>query len=481
MSRAAVAPQLRDTVSYSNARPEMLTPLQPVVPPAPKVHDKDLPGWQALYKFNRNTLSSQPQRAFDEPVIRRCIFGLESLLINDPDGVRHVLATAMDKYKRLVAADRILGPLGGTGLFLAAGSQWRQQRRMLAPMFTPANVGLSLPHFMAAALGLANRIAGAHSTNLCANLSLAFQEATREAVLRALFSLPDSAERARITAMVRYYLAGPGRPNLFDAFAPTTGSFGFALRSRRRFQKEWSATIDAIVSARRERRGTAASADLLDLLLAARDPETGQALSQVEVRDQCSTMIVAGYETTARLLFWATYLLTLDLAEQHRLRAELVSFPPERVSSLDDLLNWPRLRQVLFEALRLYPPAAYISREAIADDVFAGEPVRAGTQAWISPWVLHRHRKHWDNPTAFTPDRFTGKLSPWTGGGAFLPFGAGPRICIGATFAMAEAHIMLATLLSRFRITLDAARPVLPVARITTAPSYEPSFRLERI
>ena len=387
----------------------------------------------------------------------------------------------MDKYKRLVAADRILGPLGGTGLFLAAGAQWRQQRRMLAPIFTPANVGLFLPHFMAAASGLADRIAGAQSANLCANLSLAFQEATLEAVLRALFSLPDSAERARITAMVRYYLAGPGRPNVFDAFARSTESCAFALGSRRRFQKAWSATIDAIVSARRERPGTTTSADLLDLLLAARDPETGQALSQGEVRDQCSTMIVAGYETTARLLFWATYLLTLDVAEQERLRAELASFPPERVSNLDDLLNWPRLRQVMFEALRLYPPAAYISREAIADDVVAGEPVRVGTQAWISPWVLHRHRKYWDNPTAFTPDRFTDKLSPWTGGGCFLPFGAGPRICIGATFAMAEAHIMLATLLSRFKITLDAARPVLPVARITTAPSYEPLFRLERI
>jgi cytochrome P450 len=455
----------------------MLIPFQPVVPPAPKVHDKDLPGWRALYKFNRNTLSTQPQRAFEEPVIRRCIFGLESLLINDPDGVRHVLATAMDKYKRLVAADRILGPLGGTGLFLASGAQWRRQRRMLAPIFTPANVGLFLPHFMAAATRLAARL----TTSQSANLSLAFQEATLEAVLRALFSLPESAERARITAMVRYYLAGPGRPNLFDAFAPTTESFGFALRSRSRFQKEWSTTIDAIVTGRRERRGTATSPDLLDLLLAARDPETGQALSETEVRDQCSTMIVAGHETTARLLFWTTYLLTLDLSEQERLRAELASFPPERVSSLDDLLNWPRLRQVLFEALRLYPPAAYISREAIEEDVVAGEPVGAGTQAWISPWVLHRHRKHWDCPTAFTPGRFAGKLSPWTGGGAFLPFGAGPRICIGATFAMAEAHIVLATLLSRFRITLDASRPVMPVARITTAPSYEPSFRLDRI
>jgi cytochrome P450 len=454
----------------------MLTPFRPLVPPAPKVHEKDLPGWRVLFAFNRNTLSIQPKRAFEELAVRRRIFGLESILLNDPDGIRHVLTTAMDKYRRMVAADRILGPLGGSGVFLADGSQWRRQRRMLAPLFTPAKVGLLLPHFMGAASALADRLSGSSR----ANLSLAFQEATLEAVLRALFSLPDSAERARITTMVRYYLAGPGRPNVLDAYARTTGSFAFALRSRRRFQKDWSGAIDAIVAARRN--SPARGADLLDLLLSARDPETGEGLSESEVRDQCSTMIVAGYETTARLLFWATYLLTLDIDEQNRLRGELAAFPPERVGTLDDLLNWPRLRQVLLETLRLYPPAAYISREAIADDMVAGEEVGVGTQVWVSPWVLHRHRRFWDNPTAFMPDRFVGKLSPWTSMGAFLPFGAGPRICIGATFAIAEAQIMLATLLSRFKVALeDASRPVMPVARITTAPSYEPWFRLERI
>jgi cytochrome P450 len=230
------------------------------------------------------------------------------------------------------------------------------------------------------------------------------------------------------------------------------------------------------------RNSPATGADLLDLLLSARDPETGEGLSESEVRDQCSTMIIAGYETTARLLFWAIYLLTLDIDEQNRLRGELAAFPPERVGTLDDLLNWPRLRQVLLESLRLYPPAAYMSREAIADDMVAGEEVRAGMQVWVSPWVLHRHRRFWDNPTAFMPDRFAGKLSPWTNMGAFLPFGAGPRTCIGATFAMAEAQIMLATLLSRFKVTLeDASRPVMPVARITTAPSHEPWFRLDRV
>jgi cytochrome P450 len=178
--------------------------------------------------------------------------------------------------------------------------------------------------------------------------------------------------------------------------ASNTGS-AFTSRSRSDLAKDNPAPVRTRGSA------TAAHGDLLDLLLAARDPESGEALSEAEVRDQCSTMLVAGYEMTARLLFWATYLLTLDVAEQNRLRVELAAFPPERVRSLDDLLNWPRLRQTLLEALRLYPPAAYISREAIADDIVAGELIRPGTQVWISPWVMHRHRKFWDNPTAFMP------------------------------------------------------------------------------
>jgi cytochrome P450 len=253
------------------------------------------------------------------------------------------------------------------------------------------------------------------------------------------------------------------------------------LGGRGRFQRAWFDTIGTLVASRRNLRATPAHRDLLDLLLAARDPDSGKALSDTEVRDQCSTMLVAGFETTARLLFWATYLLTLDMAEQNRIRVEVAGFSPERVRSLDDLLNWPRLRQTLLEALRLYPPVAYISREAIVDDIVAGELIRPGTQVWISPWVMHRHRKFWNNPTAFMPDRFADKPSPWTGIGAFLPFGAGPRICIGATFAMAEAQIVLATLLSRFKVRLDASRPVLPVARVTTAPNYEPWFQLERV
>jgi cytochrome P450 len=449
----------------------------PVVPPAPPVHAKDLPAWKLLLQFTRNSISTIPDYAFDRLVSRRRVLGIDSLMMNDPEGVRHVLGTAIEKYKRLVSTRRVLAGLGREGVFLAEGAEWRRQRRMLAPVFTPASVGTLLPNFAEAAVGLVTRLDGVTQ----ANLSLRFQEATLDAVLRALFSLLQSDRLTRITAMVREYFKGPGRPQVIDGFAPTVDSFAFATRKRRRFQQAFSAMVNEVIDARRRSPPQTDRRDLLDLLLSARDPESGQGLSDLEIRDQCGTMLVAGYETTARLLFWAAYLLALDRDEQARLHAEISAYPPDRVTKLDDLNHWPRLRQTLLETMRLYPPVAHIAREAMVDDVIVGEPVRAGTQVWISPWIIQRHRKFWDHPTAFRPDRFAGKPSPWANAPSFIPFGYGPRICIGATFAMAEAQIMMASVLSRFAITLHDQRPVLPVATVTTAPSYEPSFTLHRM
>jgi cytochrome P450 len=455
----------------------MLTPSQPIIPPAPKVHAKDLPLWRLLPAFTHNTVSTLPDYVFDASISRRRVLGINTLLVNDPEGIRHVTATAIGKYKRPMSGYRVFRPVAGSGLPLADGSEWRRQRRMLAPIFTPASVGLLLTHFVTAAKGLVRRIEGTPS----ANLSVAFQQATLDAVLRALFSLPDTDVRERLAALVRGYLAGPGRPTILDTLARTESAFAFATRKRRRFQTAWAAAIDDVVARRRQAAASLKHSDLVGLLLVARDPETGWALSAVEIRDQCRTMIATGYGTTARLLFWATYLLTLDLDQQDRVRAEVAAFTPDRVTRLDDLNNWSSVRQTLLEALRLYPPVAFIIREAIADDIVAGEEVGPGTLILISPWVLHRHRKFWSQPTAFMPDRFAGTAASWDNEGSYMPFGAGPRICIGGAFGLAAAQIILAMLLSRFRIKCADFRPVLPVARVTMTPSYEPLFELERV
>ena len=455
----------------------MLAQALPVIPPAPKVHAKDLPALRHLLTAQRNSIEIFPGYAFEVPLARRRLLGIDAVLVNDAAGVRHVLATNAANYVRPTFTPRVVRPLIGDGLFLAEGSRWRQQRRMLSPVFTPHNVGALLPHFSAAADDL---VAGLERASV-ADLSAAFQDATLDAVLRALFTMPESKQRAQIGTMVRSYVTGPGRPSILDAVARTEEAFSLATAKRRAFQRAWYATVDEIVADRRRSSSGRNQRDLLDLLLAARDSETGAALSPTEVRDQCATMIFGGFETTARLLFWASYLLTLDPAEQERLRTEISAFASDRVAALDDLARWPRLRLTLLETLRLYPPVAHNVREAVADDEIIGEPVHARGQVWVSPWVLHHHRSFWDQPTAFMPERFADKPSPWTANAAYLPFGSGPRTCIGATFAMCEAQIMLAKLLNRYRISCNDARPVLPVARVTTEPSFAPQFRLERV
>jgi cytochrome P450 len=448
----------------------------PLVPPAPEVYAQDLPTWRALWNAARSSLAIWPDYAFDVLFARNSVLGIKTALLNDPDAAREMLGGHAANYRRPSAVRRVALPLGGAGLFLAEGGDWRRQRRLLAPTFTPASIGLLVPHFGEAGQHLLRAVERVPQ----ANLSRAFQDTAFEAVLRALFSMPEDAARDRLGRLVRGYIEGPGRPNLLDFFAQRDDAFAFANGKRARFQQAWFGAIEAIVAARRAapRDG---HRDLLDLMLGVRDADTGETLAPSEIRDQCATMFFAGSETTARLMFWAAYLLTQDQDEQARVRAEIAAFPPARVDSLDALQNWPRLRNVLLEALRLYPPLPHLMRVALADDSIGGEAIDAGTQVWVSPWVLHRHRKFWDHPTAFMPDRFAGKSAPWTQMPGYMPFGAGPRICIGLAFALAEAQIVLATLLERYRIGLPGAEPVMPIGRATIEPSHEPAFRLEAV
>jgi cytochrome P450 len=446
----------------------------PFVPPAPKVYDKDLPTWRLIWNVTRSSLSISPDYVFEVSHVRNRVLGIETFVVNDPDGIRHVMTTNAANYRRPYAILRVAKPLVGSGLFLAEGANWRRQRRLLAPTFTPASVGLLLPHFREAGIHLLRGIGKAP----LANLSKAFQDTALEAVLRALFSMPESGERETLSHLAREYVAGAGRPNLLDGLAKSDNAFAFALHKRGRFQQSWFAEIESIIASRRAAPGAKQRRDLLDLLLGAKDAETGETLSDLEIRDQCGTMLFAGSETTARLMFWAAYLLALVPEEQARLRAEVVAFPPERATALADLQNWPRLRNVLLEAMRLYPPVPHILRDAIGPDEICGEKIEADVRMWISPWVMHRHRKYWDHPTAFLPDRFEGKTAPWIQTPAYIPFGAGPRICIGFNFALAEAQVVLAHLLSRYRFGLADSRRVIPIGRMTTEPSYEPAFQL---
>jgi unspecific monooxygenase len=214
--------------------------------------------------------------------------------------------------------------------------------------------------------------------------------------------------------------------------------------------------------------------DLFDLLDAARDPETGAAFSETQLGDEVATMILAGHETTATALFWALYLLALDPVAQEQLADEARQVPDVGEA---DLARLKFTRAVVDETMRLYPPAFLIARSASGPDQVAGMPVAKGDVILISPWLLHRHEKLWRDPNAFIPERFLAPAPP-PDRFAYLPFGVGPRICIGAHFALVEATLALARFISAFRVTLLDKEPVMPMGVVTTQPDRSPMFQI---
>jgi cytochrome P450 len=237
---------------------------------------------------------------------------------------------------------------------------------------------------------------------------------------------------------------------------------------------------DALVAARIE-RGPSERPDMLDMLLAARDPETGEGMTKAELRNNLLAFIVAGHETTALALAWALYLLAFDGSVQKRAREEVHDVLGERVPTAADLAAMPYLRQVIDEALRLYPPAGLMTKTAKADDVLGGHRVLPGTTIIVPIWALHRHRALWDDPDAFDPGRFAPEAREGRHRFAYLPFSAGPHVCIGMQFALMEAQAILAVLLARFAFTPPAGFEPEPLMVFTLRPGKGMPLRVRRL
>jgi cytochrome P450 len=238
------------------------------------------------------------------------------------------------------------------------------------------------------------------------------------------------------------------------------------------------AVIDRLV--RRETPAGSETKDLLARLLQARDAETGRPMDPQELRDQVVTIFMAGHETTAQALTWTWYLLSQHPVEEAKFHAELEQVLGGRVPRFEDVAQLRYTRMVLEESMRLYPPAHTMSREALAQDEIEGHRVAKGSVVSIVPWVIHRHRLLWDRPDVFDPERFAPHRAAQRPRFAYIPFGGGPRICIGASFAMTEALIILAMLGQRYRLSLAPDAAVEPVGLITLRPRHGLPMRLER-
>ena len=444
---------------------------RPLVPPSPPRAADDMTIFGKVRAMRQSAISTWAQRAYEEDIIRGRFFGRNSFIVNAPDAIRHVLVDNYENYTRTPVGMRVLRPVLGEGLLIAEGKAWKHQRRTLAPAFTPRAVGMLVPH-MVAVIG---ETVEALKQNQGAPIDLrhVMQHMTLEIAGRTMFSFEMGRHGSTLRDFVMEYGERLARPHFLDMLLPLSWPSPQDF-SRARFRKRWTAFVAQLMAERRAAGKTegAPPHDLFDLMGEARDPETGAAFSDAQLGDEVATMILAGHETTATALFWALYLLALDSDTQEQVAREARSVAANGASDLDRLRF---TRAVIDETMRLYPPAFLIARAATAPDTVAGLPVRRGDLMMIAPWLLHRHEKLWQQPAAFMPQRFM-PPTPLPDRFAYMPFGAGPRVCIGAHFATVEATLALAKLIGAFAVELKDRVPVMPLGVVTTQPDCSPLF-----
>lgn len=452
----------------------------PALLPRPP-YGRDRTQLEAFLVLRRNPLELWGPMAYERDVLEGRFLGRAQLLLNDPEAIRHVLVANHENYRRNDATHRVLRPVLGEGLFLAEGEAWKRSRRTVAPALAPRAMPLLARHVVAATEAEEATLGRAADSGRPVELARSLQRLALEVAGRSMFSVETAAYGAPLRAMLERYGRGLARPGLLDLVLPG-GWRSPQDRARDTFRRDWLKLMDRIIAAREARGPTpdGEPRDLFDLLAAARDPETGEGFTRAQLRDEVATLILAGHETTAVALFWSLLAASRMPEQQEALAAEARAADLSGEGAARAVAtSLPRTRAHLDEALRLYPPAFLVVREAVGPDVVAGRRIAAGTVVSVSPWVLHRHRALWREPEAFDPARFL-PGAPKPARYAYLPFGAGPRVCVGAQFAATEAVVVLARLLRAFRVVPFAGADVRPVGMVTTQPDRPVRFLLER-
>ena len=450
--------------------PIALRPFARVTPPAPRPRETQLRPLAFLRTLQRNPIETWTQAHFERPILTgRGLLGIGAV-VSHPPAIRRVLLDNVANYRKDALQKRVLSPGLHDGLLTVEGDAWKVQRRAIAPIFTPRIVQTFAGAMARNAKALADRWGRVRSGRIV-DVQKDMHRITLDILGDTIFSTGlENDPEAMLSAMSQFF-AAVGRLDPADLLDfPDWVPRMARLRSRAPIQF-FERAVQTIIDRRQALIASGASApeDLLTLLLKASDPLTGTGLSVEEVRANIITFIGAGHETTANALTWSLFLLSLSPEWRERLRAEAdraLDGPAE--TALDRLVE---TRAVIEEAMRLYPPVASLSREALGPDDLCGRRIRKGALIIVSPYVLHRHKLIWREPDAFDPRRFLPGERDKIDRFAYLPFGVGPRICIGAAFSLQEAAIILATLMQRFELLPVEGFKVEPVQRITLRPS----------
>jgi len=415
----------------------------------------------------RNPLQTIPRAVYEEDVVDR--LQMKRLWITEPSLIRKVLLEERDKYQKLTQI-KLLSPLTGKGILTSEGADWKWQRQASAPMFRPQDLLAFVPTFVRAADDVVARWRAAPAGSV-QPVDEDMTRATFDVIAATLLPSPDAAFAGDIQGGVRQLQRSGAWDILyvsmgFPAWLPRPGMF----RSARAVRALRSRVLGIVKGREAERSAGEAHDDLLARLIAARDPETGRTMDDGQLVDNLLTFYLAGHETTAKALTWTLYLLARSPEWSERLEEEIARVAGNEAIRAEHIEKLVVTQQVIKESMRLYPPVPIMTRQTVTQASLAGHSLPVGTSVMMSIYAIQRHSKRWPRPHEFDPSRFSPESEAKMPRYQYMPFGAGPRICIGMPFAQIEAAAILATLVRHARFRFAGAEEPLPVARVTLTP-----------
>lgn len=435
-------------------------------PPTVSPPREPLPLTRFLFRFLDNPLASVPQIAYEQPLTVYPLSGsIKVAWVCAPELTEQILLREADAFSKSPMEKRVFEKTLGDSLLTADGAHWRWQRKTMAPLFRQGEILSYVPKMAEAAGAAARRWTRAEQREIDQDMI----DVTFQVIARTMLDEGTPADDKLLIAETHAYLARVPWEMAWTLLRlpkwlphPATWRMNLAASRLR-------ACIQGIID-RRRANPPAASNDLLDRLLAARHTETGEPMTDAQLVNNLLTLLEAGHETTARALTFTLYLLARSSYWQDAVRDEVQTVVGTGAVEAHHVERLTMLRQVINESLRLYPPAPVFARQAVRPIEVGGEVFQGNDQIVIPTYAIQRHRQLWDDPDRFDPSRFAGdrlKSLPRT---QFMPFGVGPRVCIGMSFAMVEAQVLLATFLQAARFKWDGRHEPEPVSRITLRP-----------
>ena len=439
-------------------------------PAYPKPRKSKASSLLMFFSARRSWLDALYERSYAMQMGEVHLPGLDLYMVNDPALVRRVMDDEAEQFPKSPLLGEALQPLLGESIFTTNGAQWRRQRDMMDPAFAQARLAVAFPVMQAATQAMLQRLA-ALPDGAEHDIEVEMTHVTADIIFRTIFSVPmEGADARRIfEAFARFQAIAP-RLLLPSIYGLRWLVWPWDVWQSRRAAREIRGLLEKLIRPRFEAHQAgqpAAHSDILQSFMEARDATSGQPFGFDELVDQVAMLFLAGHETSASALTWAAHLLANAPEVQERAHAEAVAQLGEREPEVGDMKALALTRNVFRETLRLFPPVGFMARQSASACTLRKKPVREGATVVVAPWLIQRHRSLWPEPDAFNPDRYNDDASRESLRQGYLPFGMGPRVCLGAAFALQEATLILASLLRRYRLAAVPGHVPRPVGRLT--------------